>query len=243
MPHCASVTLERGTLHAAFRIEQEGAGGHHAFSRFQAAADFHPVALLPAGLHLAQFVLPAAQRDEDALRCSRIDYGVGVDGEGGRRGRVEVDVDDHSREEIAVRIVYFEPQLSGASLLVELRSCRRHSRLHRGQSRHADSRRGDGAEEGLLSALYVGQNPDAVEIRDAVEQFPFHEPLAHRHVALQDLAAGGRGEVDVEDLAASPAEVFHLLVPHADELEVIARRRELLRREGQGFGGRRLGAV
>src|SRR5439155_21379988 len=93
------------TLHTAFGIEQEGAGGDHAFSHFQASADFHAVALLPAGLHLAQFVLSGAQGDEDALRRSRIDYGAGVNCEGGGRGRIEIDVDNHAREENARRIV------------------------------------------------------------------------------------------------------------------------------------------
>src|SRR4051794_37494057 len=46
-----------GFFHAAFRIQQEGSGSAPAFARLHAGADLYPVALVPARLDFAHFVL------------------------------------------------------------------------------------------------------------------------------------------------------------------------------------------
>src|SRR5207248_1843926 len=113
-------------------------GCDHALSCLEAAADLHPVALLPAGLHLALLVLPAAKSYEDSLLRARIHQGIGVHRDTGAPRSVQSDVHDHAREQIAARVVYFEPQLSGPALLIELRGNRRGVCGHWSHTFHAD---------------------------------------------------------------------------------------------------------
>ena len=140
----------------------------------------------------------------------------------------------------AVRVVDLKPQSAGAALLVE---------LGRGGATCASS---GGMPSSLICALVmapskrmsrgrnIGQNPDAIEIRDAVEQVAFREALAHRDMALQNLAIGGSGEIDVENFTPGPAELLNLSLAHADEFEVVARGGQLLRSERQRVAGAEL---
>ena len=198
-------------------------------------ADLHAVALLPAGLDFAQFVLSAAQRDEDALRRPRIDHGIGVHGDGGvapALSRSTLTIIPGTRlprglftssRSFPVRPCSSNCGGAGSDLLPPAAACRP-SRI---------SRPGNGCPVSRISGVDVGQNPDAIEIGDAVEQFAFHEPLAHRHMALQDLAVRGRGEIDVDDFRPGTAEFLDLRLAHAEELEVVAGRGQLLRGQGQ----------
>ena len=98
----------------------------------------------------------------------------------------ELDVDEHAGLERPLWVRRLEPHLQRQRRLVEDRLRRAHRR-RQGQVlvRRGDPRRDAATDQRQLVAVHVGENPHAVQIRDAVELEAAIEPEPGRDVPLQ----------------------------------------------------------